>query len=99
MAERKYRVEWTIPALDSLIQAVTFIRRDNPAAARRLYEAVLRRTEPLAKYPMLGRTVPEFNDQFCRELIHPPYRIIYQVFPAQQKVEIIAVVQSARLLV
>jgi plasmid stabilization system protein ParE len=76
-----------------------FISGDSSAAATRLCHGIRRRTDPLRLYPFLGRVVPEYGDQLRRELIHPPYRIIYQVFPEQQKVEIPAVVHSARLLV
>ena len=68
-------------------------------AARRLFEGVLRRTNPLETFPRLGRVVPEYGDELRRELIHPPYRILYDLSPAERKILIVAVVHSARLLV
>ena len=29
----------------------------------------------------MGRAVPEANDPAVREIIHEPYRIIYEVYP------------------
>jgi plasmid stabilization system protein ParE len=46
------------------------------------------RTDSLANFPQLGRVVPEQNDENIREIILRPYRIIYQVLPAQQVVAI-----------
>ncbi|MBI3695851.1 MAG: type II toxin-antitoxin system RelE/ParE family toxin [Acidobacteria bacterium] len=34
-----------------------------------------------------------------RELIHLPYRIIYRVVPSEARIDVVAVVHSARLLV
>jgi plasmid stabilization system protein ParE len=48
---------------------------------------------------MLGRVVPEYGDELRREVIYAPYRIVYRVVPAERRIEIVAVVHSARLLV
>ena len=99
MASKKYGVEWSERATLDLFEAAAFVRLRNPGASKRQYKQLLRKTRHLETYPRLGRIVPEYGDELRRELIHPPYRIIYQVFPAEQKVEILAVFHSARLLV
>ena len=63
MTKKKFLVEWTIPALADLKEAAAFIRRDNPTAAKSFYQEVLRRTDPLESYAMLGRIVPEYGDE------------------------------------
>jgi plasmid stabilization system protein ParE len=35
----------------------------------------------LATHPDIGRIVPEFGQPFLRELIHPPFRIVYRREP------------------
>jgi len=58
---------------------VRYIARDNPPAAVQLGLALIEKTKELAKWPELGRVVPEFDDPKIRELILKPYRIVYRV--------------------
>jgi plasmid stabilization system protein ParE len=37
-------------------------------------------------HPDLGRFVPEFDQPFLRELIHPPFRIVYRRDPARVRI-------------
>mgnify|MGYP001826097306 FL=1 len=67
-----------------------------PQVGRRLVDEVLTRAEALADHPELGRVVPEFGQAFLRELIHPPFRIVYRVDPGQ--VRVVRVWRSERLL-
>jgi len=39
--------------------------------------AILKYIETLTDYPDIGRVVPEFNEKHIRELIHPPFRVVY----------------------
>ncbi len=49
-----------------------------PAVGRRLAAEVFARVEALADHPAMGRKVPEFDIPWLRELIHPPFRIVYR---------------------
>ena len=43
-----------------------------------LYVAeIIDRIETLNDHPDIGRIVPEFSNNKIRELIHPPYRVVY----------------------
>jgi toxin ParE1/3/4 len=53
--------------------------------------------EALAHHPDMGRIVPEFGQPFLRELIRPPFRIVYRRDP--KRVRIVRVWRSERLLV
>ncbi|MXY90997.1 MAG: type II toxin-antitoxin system RelE/ParE family toxin, partial [Gammaproteobacteria bacterium] len=46
--------------------------------------------------PGLGRVVPEFSQPFLRELIHPPFRIIYR--HEQDMIFVIRIWRHERLL-
>jgi plasmid stabilization system protein ParE len=81
-----------------LTEAAAFIRREQPAAARRLYAEVDRSTKLLRTHPKLGRAVPEFGNPFLRELIATPYRVIYRIVSEQRLIEVLAVIHSARRL-
>jgi toxin ParE1/3/4 len=55
-------------------------------------EAVLR----LAEFPESGRVVPEFGLAQLREIIHPPFRIVYRLDEA--RVRVVRVWRSERLM-
>jgi toxin ParE1/3/4 len=44
----------------------------------RLVGDIVGRIEHLADHPDMGRVVPEFGQSSLRELIHPPFRIVYR---------------------
>jgi len=62
----------------------------------RLVAEVFQRIETLVDNPDIGRVVPEFEQAFLRELIHPPFRIVYR--RDTKRVRIVRVWRSERLL-
>jgi toxin ParE1/3/4 len=50
----------------------------------------------LARFPPLGRKVPEFEDENVRELLVYSYRIIYRLLPDEAL--IVAVIHGKRVL-
>lgn len=62
----------------------------------RFVAEVFERVEVLADHPDIGRIVPEFGQPFLRELIHPPFRIVYRRDTG--RVRIIRIWRSERLL-
>lgn len=58
--------------------------------ATRLYGAV----DQLAAFPDSGRIVPERRDPVLRELVRPPYRIVYE--RAADRVDILTIFHGAR---
>ena len=47
-------------------------------SAKRLVGEILTRIEALGDHPEMDRIVPELDQPFLRELIHPPFRIVYR---------------------
>jgi len=70
------RIRWTIEAADQLEAFVNRIREDNPEAGRALAQTILDRTAQLETFPGLGRPGER---QGTRELVSPPYVIVYRV--------------------
>ena len=73
------RIRFTHSARAQFLAAITYIFRDNPAAAlmfRDKTEQVLNRLMP---FPLSGRIIPEFPDLPFREVIVSPYRFFYRV--------------------
>lgn len=67
-----------------------------PDVGRRLVAENLAKVETLQTHPDWGRVVPEFGQPFLRELIHPPFRIVYRRDP--DRVRVVRVWRSGRLL-
>jgi plasmid stabilization system protein ParE len=74
-----------------------YIEQGVPDIGERFVEEIVGRIEALRDYPEMGRIVPEFEQPFLRELIHPPFRIVYRRDP--KHVRIVRVWRSERLLV
>jgi plasmid stabilization system protein ParE len=94
---KRATVLWTKPALDSLLDIVRYIRRDDPDAAQRFGRTVKSETGRLASFPDSGRVVPEFLAAGLREIVLGNYRIIYRHLRDEKSVEILAVRHGARL--
>ncbi|MBE0598174.1 MAG: type II toxin-antitoxin system RelE/ParE family toxin [Desulfuromonadales bacterium] len=67
-----------------------------PEVGRSLIAEIIAAIKELSRFPDRGRVVPEFNQPLLRELIHPPFRIVYRRDAA--RVRIVRVWRSERLL-
>lgn len=67
-----------------------------PEVGQRLISEVFECVEALRDNPDMGRLVPEFGQKYLRELIHPPFRIVYKREP--KKVRVVRVWRSERFL-
>ncbi len=90
------KVIWTEQAMLRLSAIEDHIAEDNPAAAARFIERLIERGEDLAKFPSLGRLVPEMPRGQLRELIEGNHRIVCRVH--RKSVEILTVFEGHRLL-
>lgn len=88
------RVRFTPSARLQFLEALTYIRRDNPTAARRFREKAETLLRRLEDFPESGRLIPEFPDLPHREVIIKPYRFFYRV--EKRTVWIVAVWHSAQ---
>ncbi len=95
---KRVLINWTNPALDSLLEIVCHIKLDNPLAAQRFAASVKTKVTRLKNFPESGRIVPEFPFSGLREIIIKDYRVIYHVRRNPLRVEIVAVRHGARLL-
>jgi len=67
-----------------------------PDVGERFVVEILQRVEALIHHPDLGGVVPEFGQPFLRELIHPPFRVVYRREP--ECVRVVRVWRSERLM-
>ena len=54
-----YDVRFLEEALDDLEEIILFIAQDNPAAAMRIHDEIIRKADNLTTFPKLGRLVPD----------------------------------------
>jgi len=73
-----------------------FKEHDAPDAGMRLVEEILAQTERLPLFPDSGRGVPELGLEQLREIIHPPFRIVYR--REKNNLRIVRIWRSERLL-
>lgn len=72
---------------------VTFINT-SPLYAKRVSDALVRKTFLLNELPYMGRVVPELNEENVREVSLYSYRILYDI--KTNRIEILAVIHKRR---
>lgn len=75
---------------------VRYISLDAPDRALEFGRFLVSHTKNLARFPELGRVVPEFGDNFIREIIVRSYRVIYRVNNSENLVEVARFWHAAR---
>ena len=71
------RIVWTEPALQDLGSIRGYIARDSEVYANALVLEIVEAVEGLARFPRLGRFVPELHDGHTREIVVGNYRVVY----------------------
>lgn len=87
-------IRWTPQAADDLQAIYDFIARDSAHYAQLTVENILVAINLLERFPLMGRHVPERPRADLRELIKPPYRIVYRV---GEIIKILTVFRASRL--
>jgi len=90
------KVDWSPEAVEDLESIADYISRDSEFYASSVITKVLELARTIGKFPLLGRTVPELDDEAIRERFVFSYRLIYHI--AQERILIIAVIHGKRLL-
>ena len=90
------RVVWTDRAKARLRQIRAYVAQDQPLNADRLVDQLTRRVEQLAEQPRSGRMVDKYQREDLRELIEPPYRIVYLI--GIDRIDIVTVRDTRRVL-
>lgn len=87
-------VRWTPQAEDDLQAIYDFIARDSEHYAKLVVEQILAAVDSIEQFPLIGRHIPERPREDLRELIKPPYRIVYRV---GEEAHILTVFRASRL--
>lgn len=90
------RIVWSLQAQEDLEAIRTYIGRDSIRYADSTIERIIASTDRLAAFPRSGRQVPEFAREELREVIVPPYRVVYEL--GSNVIGVVTVCHGARLL-
>lgn len=91
------QVIWTKTAQLDLKRIINYIANDSPVQAGNIYRTIRRKVDFFWQMPLQGRIVPElsyFHIMIYRELVEPPWRIIYKI--EENKVLVLAVIDGRR---
>ena len=95
---RKIAISFAASALGDLEEVLAYYNEQAvPHVGQRLVSGIIADIELLASQPEMGRVVPEFELDFLRELIRPPFRIVYRC--DSSRIRIVRIWRSERLLV
>jgi toxin ParE1/3/4 len=92
---QKYDIIWAGVAENDLKEIIEYIATDSPANALITLKKIKQKASSLYTLPERGRIVPELKDQgilLYRELIVPPWRIIYRI--SEMKVYVLSVLDA-----
>ena len=83
----KITISFAGAALDDLEEILEYYREQPaPHAGERLVADAIKDIELLVDQPVMGRIVPEFDLKNLRELIRPPFRIVYRREPGKVRI-------------
>lgn len=90
------RVRWAPQAVEDLQAIRDFIGRDSSRYASAVVEQIVAAVDVLDLFPLAGRMVPEHSRDDLRELVRPPYRIVYRVLG--EETHIVTVFRASQLI-
>jgi len=94
---RRISISFAASALGDLEEILAYYREQQvPQVGQRLVGEIVQGIELLSTQPDMGRVVPEFEIEFLRELIRPPFRIVYR--GESNKIRIVRIWRSERIM-
>lgn len=91
-----FQVVWSRRALGDLKALVQYIARDNRTVAKRFGNLVVSKVDEVIQFPRMGRMVPEYHEDGLREILIPPYRVIYEIDDRRQTIAVLRIWHGAR---
>jgi plasmid stabilization system protein ParE len=91
-----FKVVWSPEALEDIESIAEYIGRDSEFYASSVVTKIVDLAGSLGKFSLIGRVVPELNDENIRERFAYSYRVIYRI--EKRRILILAVVHGKRLL-
>ena len=89
------KVVWSPEAIEDLQSIAEYIQRDSEFYARAVVTKILDVTRSIKDFPLIGRIIPELENENIRERFIYSYRLVYQI--KKQQILIVAVIHGRRL--
>mgnify|MGYP005848766299 FL=1 len=89
------QVNWTIQAVSDLKDIADYISKDSKLYAKRQVFKIRNSTAILKTNILVGRKVPEIQDEKIREILEGNYRVVYKIVNKDQ-VDILTIHHCAR---
>jgi toxin ParE1/3/4 len=84
---RKYKITFAVSAVQDLEAIRTwYADQQIPEVGQRLLAEIFSAVQRLADFPKSGRIVPEFGIERLREIILPPFRIVYRIDKGSERI-------------
>lgn len=94
---KQIKISFAVSTLHDLEEVLEYYKEKKvPHVGEKLIAKVIKDIELLTDQPEIGRVVPEFGKNFLRELIRPPFRIVYR--KDKNNIRIVRIWRSERLL-
>lgn len=91
------KIIWSNPARADLYNIARHIAEDRPDFAEGYCLRLIEETEAaVTSFPMSGRQVPRQPSRNLREVVLPPYRVIYEIAPDDAVIIILRVWDARR---
>lgn len=94
---KQYHVKWASVAQIDLKQIIDYLALESPGNALQILAKIKQKASDLYALPARGRIVQELKEQginIYREIIVPPWRIIYRI--SDSTVFVLSVIDSRR---
>lgn len=73
------KVSVSTSAFEDLENVISYYNEQGvPDIGSNFVKAIIERIQVLSDHPDLGSVVPEFEQEHIREIIHKPFRVVYQ---------------------
>jgi plasmid stabilization system protein ParE len=93
----KWPVTFSASAVADLDDIIRYYAGEHsPETGTRLAADIIAQAERLANFPESGRIVPEFAMEYLREIIYPPFRIVYRF--DRKRLGVIRIWRSERMM-
>lgn len=89
------KIIWSPEAIEDLQSIAEYIQRDSEFYARAVVTKILDVSRNIKDFPLIGKIVPELENENIRELFVYSYRLVYQI--KKQQILIVAVIHGRRL--
>lgn len=91
-------VRWAFRARRDVRNIRDYIAETSPVYGQHVASRLIDRADLLAEHPATGRRIPEYHAPDIRELVEPPYRVIYRYAEGAPIAEVLTIVHGRQQL-